>query len=175
QESLVRAGEIDQVVRVYDEWLQIVTGAETIHLVALRLAEFIRRPAARAGRENLERVASQAVSPFSGILHTSSCRGVNANTTGSQAGRALRSRMLEDVLFLRHGAGHSRSIDGSPGCRVGMLHLRCIPPDGTLNGAASPAAARSNSLDGQPLRLCAGQAWRLFPCTSSMVNLWWSS
>ncbi len=95
-----------------DQRLEIVVSAQTVHFGALHLAQIIWGPLARAGRENLESVAAQAVGTFGGVLYTSGGRCVYANAAGSQAGRAFGRAATEDVLFAGKGAGHERSIAG---------------------------------------------------------------
>ena len=93
-----------------DQRLEIVVGAQTVHFGALQLAQSIGGPLARAGRENLESVAAQAVGAFGGVRYTSGGRCVYANAAGSQAGRAFGRAATQDVLFAGEGAGHTKSI-----------------------------------------------------------------
>lgn len=53
EKQLIRAGQIYQVIGVDDQRLQVILGPKAKHFVAKGMAEFIRRPLARAGRENL--------------------------------------------------------------------------------------------------------------------------
>ena len=110
QEYLVGAGKINQVVRVNNQRFQIVLRAQLKHLFAERLTEFVGRPLARTGGKNLQRVASNAVGAFGGIVDASGGRGVNADAPGCEAGRAFRSRAGKDVLFAGDGARHEESI-----------------------------------------------------------------
>ncbi len=96
-----------------DQRLEIVVSAQTIHFGALPLAQIIRGPLARVGRENLESVRAQAVGAFGGVLYPSGGRCVYANVAGGQAGRAFGWAATEDVLFAGEGAGHEKSIAGS--------------------------------------------------------------
>ena len=67
----VAPAQIDKIVRMDDERLQVVALAPFIHLVALRPPKFVRRPLPRAGGENLEGVAAEAVGAFGSILYSS--------------------------------------------------------------------------------------------------------
>src|SRR5437762_2955848 len=61
----------------------------------------------RAGGENLEGAAAQAISALGGEFGPAGGRGVNADAARSAPGRRLRRRLLENVaMFLRHRAGH---------------------------------------------------------------------
>jgi hypothetical protein len=113
KEQFIGAGEIHQVVGVDDERLEIISGAQLEHLLAQRIAEFVRFPLPRTRRKNLERVASNAVSTLGGIVNTSGGRGVNANAPGTEAGRAFWGGMAEDILFAGEGARHRESINRS--------------------------------------------------------------
>src|SRR5215831_7856437 len=95
-----------------NERLKVIPGAEAAHFGALRFAQFIGHPAAWTGGENLQRIASQTVRTLGSILHASRGRGVNAYAAGREARRAFRGGSFEDVLFLRHGAGHTKKYRG---------------------------------------------------------------
>src|SRR5229473_5242317 len=107
------AGEIDQIVGVDRERLEIVFLAQAIHDCALVTAEIVWLPLTRAGGENLEGVASQAVSAFSRVFYASSNRSMYADAPGSEAGRAFRRRRFQDVLLPGHGTRHNRKYSDS--------------------------------------------------------------
>ena len=106
EEQFVGAGEIHQVVGVDDQGLEVVLRAQLQHLLAQRVAEFVRRPLARAGRKYLKRVASDAIGALGSVVNSSGSGGVNADAARSEAGRAFRSGAGEE-------AGHGVSIKGS--------------------------------------------------------------
>ena len=89
EEQFVGAGEVHQIIGVDDQGLEVVLRAQLQHLLAQRIAEFVRRPLARAGRENLKRVASDAVGALGGVVDSSGSGGVNADAARSEAGRAF--------------------------------------------------------------------------------------
>ena len=134
--------------------LQVVAGAKAVHLVALGLSEFIWSPLAGTGREDLKCITPEPVSPFGRVLDSPGGRGMYTNAPGSQAWRSFRTGPLESVLFLRHRARHSKSIDGgTPILR--SPNLRCRPGNDTLTSAASPATAgaKGRSVTGAGLSL----------------------
>src|SRR5580704_2575505 len=79
-----RAGEVHQVVGVDDQRLQIVFLTQAEHVIALRASEIIGSPLAGTRRENLQRVASQTPGPFSGVMHSSRTRSMDADAPGSK-------------------------------------------------------------------------------------------
>src|SRR5277367_7020392 len=93
--------------------LEVVSFAQAHHLVALRTAQLIRCPLARAGGEDLECVATQPIGAFGGILDASGARGVNANTARGQAGWSPGSGVVEDVLLVSHGTRHVEKYSGA--------------------------------------------------------------
>jgi hypothetical protein len=125
QEQFVGAGEIHQVIGVDDERLEIVLRPQLEHLLAQRVAEFVGCPLTRAGRENLQRVASDTVSALGGVVDSSGGGGVNADAAGSEAGPAFWRSTSENILFASEEAGHEVSIKGSlrePDGRVARHH-----------------------------------------------------
>ena len=98
QEKFVGTGHVHQIIRVNHEWLQIVLGAQAVHLRALWLGQFIWSPLARARREHLESVASQTVRALGGVLHPPGRGSMNADPAGSQAGRPSRSREFKNIV-----------------------------------------------------------------------------
>ena len=90
QELLVGAGQIHQIICMDDQRLEIVFCAESGHLLALQFAQFVGSPLARAGRENLKRVAAKAMGAFGRIVDASGGGGVDADAARSEAGRAFR-------------------------------------------------------------------------------------
>jgi hypothetical protein len=113
EEQFIGTGKIHQVVGVDDEGFQIVLRAQLHHLLAEGVAEFVGRPLAWAGREYLKRVASDAIGALGGVVNASGGGSVNANATGSQAGRAFWRSTSENILFAGEGPGHEASIKGS--------------------------------------------------------------
>ena len=113
----ISARQVDQVVGMDHQWLQVVTLAEAAHLSALRGSQFVGRPLARARRENLERVAAQAISAFGGVFDPSGGRSMNADAAGGQLRRLRRrSDELEDVLLeLGTGVRHERDCNWMSG------------------------------------------------------------
>lgn len=114
-----------------NERLEIVLRPQLEHLLAQRVAEFVGRPLARAGRENLQRVASDTVSTLGGVVDSSGGGGVNADAAGSEAGRAFWRSTSENILFAGEGAGHEVSIKGSlrePDGRVARHHTIFASP-----------------------------------------------
>src|SRR5215469_4562664 len=61
QEAFRDAGEIDEVVGVDHQRLEIVFLAQPPHLVTLRTRQLVWLPLARTRREDLKRIAAQAV------------------------------------------------------------------------------------------------------------------
>ena len=110
KEKLIGAGKIDQIVCVNDEGLEVILGAQAKHLIAQRMAQFIRSPLARARRKNLKRAAAQPIGAFGCVLNSTSRRGVDADAAGSSSRRLFRRGAVEDVLFPGLGAGHMESI-----------------------------------------------------------------
>jgi len=90
---------------VNDQRLEIVLGAKLEHLLAERIAEFVRSPLAWARREDLERIASETVGAFGGVVNASGGRGVNTDAAASEAGRPFGRGAREDVLFAGDRAG----------------------------------------------------------------------
>ena len=64
-----RAGQVHQIIGVNHQRFQIVAGAQPVHFGALWLAKLVRSPLPWAGREDLKRIASQAIGSLRGILH----------------------------------------------------------------------------------------------------------
>src|SRR5712692_5123356 len=113
QKHRCRAGQIDQIVGVDGERLLIVPLAQAVHDCALVTAEIVWPPLARAGGENLEGIASQAVSAFCRVLYSAGNGSMNADAPGRQAWRAFWRRRVQDVLLPGHGTRHNRSITGA--------------------------------------------------------------
>src|SRR5271170_6365433 len=97
--------------------LQVIFLTQAHHLIALRTAQLIRRPLARAGGKNLKSVATQPVGPFRSILDPTGGRCMNADAARGKTWRELWSGELEDVLLARDGTGHDRSIASEIGRR----------------------------------------------------------
>src|SRR5260370_16990038 len=69
EKKLRRAGQVYKIIRVNDQWLQIIFVAQPLHVLALWPSQFILRPLARAGGKNLKRVAAQPIRSFGGVLN----------------------------------------------------------------------------------------------------------
>ena len=110
EKEFVGAGEVYQVIGVNHERLQVVASSQLQHLFAQGIAEFVGRPLAGAGGENLQGVAAETVGAFGGVVNASGGGGMDADTSGSETGRAFRGAAGEDVLFAGDGAGHKESI-----------------------------------------------------------------
>jgi hypothetical protein len=101
---------------VDDERFEIVSGSQAQHFIAERVTEIVGSPLARAGGENLERVAAEAVGAFGGIVDASGSRSVDADAAGSEARRAFGRGTGEDILLAGHGMGHLESISRTRIC-----------------------------------------------------------
>jgi hypothetical protein len=122
----IAARQVHQIVGVNHQWMQVVFLAQAGHLLALRAGQLVRLPLSRAGRKNLERVATQAVRTFRRIGHASRGRGVNPDAPRGELGRPLgRGQQFENVLFFLSGIGHSNilsmQMSVSPGPTVGVM------------------------------------------------------
>src|SRR5215470_20125313 len=91
EKGLDYAGHVNEVVRVDHHRLQVVLLAQALELVALRTAEFVGRPLARAGRENLKGIAAQAVGTLSGQFNTTCNGGMNSDASRAVLRRTFRS------------------------------------------------------------------------------------
>jgi hypothetical protein len=97
----VSARQVDQVIGMNGERLQVVALAQPAHLFALRAGQLVRLPLPRAGRENLKRIAAQAIGALGGARHAARRRSVNADAPRGELRRPLRRRQkLQDVFLL---------------------------------------------------------------------------
>ena len=120
----ISAGEIHQIIGVNHQRLQIVLRPQTAHLLAQwNRLKLIGSPLPRAGRENLKRIAAQAIGALGGIVHSSGGGRVNADAAGSQAWRAFWSGTGEDILFAGHGARHEESIKALGSLQAGWVRI----------------------------------------------------
>ena len=132
QEQFIRAGQIHKIVCVNHQRFQVVSRPQAVHLVALWDPKFVRRPLARAGREDLQRIAAQPIGAFGGILHTSCRRCMDADAARGQAGWPFRSGSVQNVAFNHHRNSFEfrdssfKSWGGRlPPIEKSLLHLRC--------------------------------------------------
>ena len=84
----IAAGDIDEIVGVNDERAQIVLAAEAAHRLALGSRELEWLPLARAGGEDLQGVAPEAVGALGGILHAAGSGGVDSDAARGELGRS---------------------------------------------------------------------------------------
>src|SRR5947209_19456480 len=84
EKELGCAGQVDQIIGVNHQRLEIIFLSQPLHLFALRAAEFVWRPLARAGRKDLKSITTQPVCSLGCVLNSSRSRSVNPNSSRSQ-------------------------------------------------------------------------------------------
>src|SRR5258708_18102757 len=70
EKKLRRAGQVYKIIRVNDQWLQIIFVAQPLHVLALWPSQFILRPLALAEGNNLKRVAAMPIRSFGVVLNS---------------------------------------------------------------------------------------------------------
>src|SRR5437773_12552485 len=81
------AGQIYQIAAMDRQRSNSIFLPQAAHLIALRLAQHIGLPLARAGGEYLKSIRSQPVSTLCRSLHSARSGSMDANPPGSRPGR----------------------------------------------------------------------------------------
>src|SRR5437016_1884651 len=91
---------------------------------ALAASKLIRTPLPRAGREDLKRIASQAVGSLRGIFYARRNRGMDSDSPRIPPLRPDRLRPLQRILFRRTKNSHPKILKDLTPFRIAQPSLR---------------------------------------------------